>query len=151
MSSAKEPTSSAKEPAFSVKETKFERCQKEPKKFRATYSIGNNIGNGSFATIKRARHRASQQEVALKVVDKTQFGQFNIDLARKEAIVLQKLRHANVIRCIDWFESARYIIIVLPLMKSSLLEYFNKMKRKMSEELARSIFSKIAKGVECCH
>lgn len=37
----------------------LERSTEAPKKLRATYSIREEIGSGSFAKVKRARHRVT--------------------------------------------------------------------------------------------
>ena len=65
-------------------------------------------------------------EVALKVIDKTKSQQIDIDAAHKEMEILSQLRHPNVLRCYDMFESPDTLIIVLPLMKSTLYDYLKK-------------------------
>ena len=48
----------------------YKRCMKDPDNIRATYSMREDIGRGQYALVKRARHRISQNEVALKVTIK---------------------------------------------------------------------------------
>lgn len=129
----------------------FERNKQNPKCFQATYTVRENIGNGSFAQVRRARHRSSWKEVALKVFDKTKLGPSAIDDAHKEFEILRKLDHQNVLKNIDMFESPQTLVLVLPLMKSTLQSYLTKLGKAVDEEHAKHIFKKIVSAVEHCH
>lgn len=129
----------------------YDRCTDQPKKFRATYSVREDIGSGSFATVKRARHRETQKQVALKVLDKSRVKPLDIVSARAEADILMKLSHPNILGCIDFFESPKYIVIVLPLMQATMIDYLDKFEEPLGEDEVKKIFKKIVAGVEYCH
>ena len=73
------------------------------------------------------------------------------EAARNEANYLRRLNHSNVIKCIDMFEDDKNIIIVLPLMQTTLFEYLKKQSKPLSEDQAKTVFSMIANGVHHCH
>ena len=69
----------------------------------ATYEALDTIGHGGYATIRRGRHRASQSEVALKIIDLNNTSLFQLKHALNEATLIQELDHPNVIKIIDFF------------------------------------------------
>lgn len=77
--------------------------------------------------------------------------QSDIEAARNEMEVIARLRHPNILSCIDYFESPRNIVTVIPLMKSTLLDYVSREDKDLNEEEALHIFRMIARGVTHCH
>jgi serine/threonine protein kinase len=45
---------------------------------RETYRIEKTLGKGSFATVKRAKHRVSGEKVAVKIFKKTKMNEVAI-------------------------------------------------------------------------
>ena len=81
-----------------------------------------------------AMHRASQENVALKVLDKTALSEVDLKQARKEAEILRSLKHPNVLKCYDFFESENRIVLVLKRMKSTLIDYLMKLNYRLGED-----------------
>lgn len=130
----------------------LERCQERPKDFQATYSVEDDVGSGATATIKRAIHRETGTHVAIKVFEKKGMKIEDLEAARNEYHALKHLNHPNVLGVIDRFESPDYLVIVLPLMMSSLADYLKtrRSRSKMSQDDAREIFKMIISGAEHC-
>ena len=89
--------------------------------------------------------------MAIKVTKKKILLKADVDAARNEAKVLKKLKHPNVLPCIDMFEYPSLITTVFPLMKQTLRQYLDKREKRLSEEEAIDIFKMIVNGVNHCH
>ncbi|KAI0230962.1 Serine/threonine-protein kinase SIK2 [Lamellibrachia satsuma] len=62
------------------------------------YEIERTIGRGNFAVVKLARHRITKSEVAIKIIDKTQLSEPNLEKVYREVRILKMLDHPNIIR-----------------------------------------------------
>jgi serine/threonine protein kinase len=56
------------------------------------------VGRGAFSVVLAAFDKLAQAEVAIKIIDKSSFKQSSIELLKKEASILNKLNHPNIIR-----------------------------------------------------
>ena len=101
--------------------------------------------------MRLAVHRASEKEVALKVYHKDKLSAMQLEAARNEERVMKSLDHPNVLKVNDMFESPQFLVIVMPIMKMSLLDYLKERQFQLSEEEARQIFAKIVDAVDHCH
>jgi 5'-AMP-activated protein kinase, catalytic alpha subunit len=63
------------------------------------YLVGRTIGEGTFNKVKIARHLHSQEQVAIKLIDKSKIlsPADRLRLA-KELKILRKVRHPNIIQ-----------------------------------------------------
>lgn len=68
------------------------------------YILGPRIGSGSFAVVRRSRHRHSGLEVAVKEIDKTQLSPKVRDNLIKEISILSTIDHPNIIRLFEAIE-----------------------------------------------
>lgn len=68
------------------------------------YILGPRIGSGSFAVVRRSRHRHSGLEVAVKEIDKTQLSPKVRDNLIKEISILSTVDHPNIIRLFEAIE-----------------------------------------------
>lgn len=75
------------------------------------YDVKTLIGKGSFSRVVRAEHRASRQQVAIKLIPaKDGSGPFENELC-----ILSNIRHPNIIRLIEVFRSPTRVYMVLEL------------------------------------
>ena len=100
----------------------------EPKKqnIKDVYKIKSTIGKGSFATVKMARHRETNNEVAVKVFSKKRMTDTDLEDLQNEKEVLMSVDHPNIVKLIEVFEDERHICIVMELMTGG--ELFEKVK-----------------------
>jgi serine/threonine protein kinase len=69
----------------------------------------------------------------------------------QEFSILKQLRHPSVIRFYETFESTKHILFVMELCAGGdLLNYVRKRKR-LKENMAKSIFKHLIEGLEHCH
>ena len=100
-------------------------------------------------------HSISGKQVVLKVFDKNNQRQIDIEAARSEAQFLKRLSNSrHVIDIFDMLESNQSIVLVLPRMQLSLRQYIHGLemkKTRLSEQQVRSIFKLLVQGVAQCH
>jgi serine/threonine protein kinase len=64
---------------------------------------------------------------------------------------LKKVRHANVIRLLEVFESPKHLLMVMEYAGGGDLLQYVKKRRRLDEFEARRIFKQIVYGVAHCH
>jgi len=62
------------------------------------YDIERTIGKGNFAVVKLARHRITKNEVAIKIIDKSQLDQTNLQKVYREVEIMKRLKHPHIIK-----------------------------------------------------
>jgi len=115
------------------------------------YQLVRNIGEGSFGKVKLARHRATGQEVAMKIINRRKL--ISRDLAgriEREIQYLQLLRHPHIIKLYNVITTKTEIYMVLEYVPMELFDYIVKHGR-LGETKARKLFQQIICAVEYCH
>lgn len=80
----------------------------------AEYAVGRALGEGNFAVVKLATHRASSRRVALKLIDRVRSDEAAVE---REVGVLQRVgQHRHICSLIDSFELTRSWAMVLELV-----------------------------------
>ena len=95
----------------------------------AGYEELAELGRGSFATVKKVRHLATQHQYAMKVMDKRRLlrgaaGQMTKDLSEKvlsEARILKKVEHPGVVKFHEIFETETELFLVMELVEGGEL------------------------------
>ncbi|KAH8387277.1 hypothetical protein KR093_006046, partial [Drosophila rubida] len=115
------------------------------------YDIERTIGKGNFAVVKLARHRITKNEVAIKIIDKSQLDHTNLQKVYREVEIMKKLKHPHIIKLYQVMETKNMIYIVSEYAsQGEIFDYIAKYGR-MSETAARFKFWQIISAVEYCH
>ncbi|XP_064547239.1 serine/threonine-protein kinase par-1 [Drosophila montana] len=115
------------------------------------YDIERTIGKGNFAVVKLARHRITKNEVAIKIIDKSQLDHTNLQKVYREVEIMKKLKHPHIIKLYQVMETKNMIYIVSEYAsQGEIFDYIAKYGR-MSESAARFKFWQIISAVEYCH
>uniref|UniRef100_A0AAR2KJW5 non-specific serine/threonine protein kinase n=1 Tax=Pygocentrus nattereri TaxID=42514 RepID=A0AAR2KJW5_PYGNA len=77
------------------------------------YDIKALIGRGSFSHVVRVEHRHTRQPFAIKLLEVK--GHEGRESCRAELQVLRRVRHANIIRLAEVFETSHRVYLVLEL------------------------------------
>lgn len=77
-------------------------------------SVREEIGKGSFATVKRAISRADGSWAAIKIINKARFTNQpkTFRMLEREVEILKSIQHAHIIGFLDYFEDDQYMYIV---------------------------------------
>ncbi|KAG4065174.1 hypothetical protein HA402_007571 [Bradysia odoriphaga] len=84
------------------------------------YAVAKLVGEGSFGRVYRATNILTQETVALKVIGKHGRSSKEIKNLRGEWEIQAHLRHPNIIRMLDSFETNNEIVICTEFVHSDL-------------------------------
>ena len=122
-------------------------------KFSDYYELKEVIGKGKFGVVNLGIHKKTQQQVAVKIINKDSIKTTeDKELVRIEIGILKLCHHPNVVRLLDHLENEDYIFIVTEYIEGGTLgQYFKKRNFNFSERQASSIMSQIANGIKYLH
>ncbi|XP_066511959.1 death-associated protein kinase 1-like isoform X1 [Hoplias malabaricus] len=119
------------------------------------YDIGEELGSGQFAVVRKCRKKITGLEYAAKFIKKrrsksSRRGVTKEDIER-EVSILKELQHPNVITLHDVFENKNEVILILELVAGGELFDFLAEKESLSEEEATEFLKQILDGVNYLH
>ena len=118
--------------------------------FFQRFELVEQIGVGGFATVHKGVDRHTNELVAVKEVDKTQYFPADSSLER-EVYILSEVRHENIIGLICTYVAPAKVFIVTELASGGeLLERVTE-DGSFSESDARAVVYQILNGVEYLH
>lgn len=85
------------------------------------YKFEKTIGRGANSKVKKAKHRQTNEKVAIKIIQKKKMNQKDINDVYQEIEILKTLDHPNIVKLIDFFEDDKCIYIVMELMQGGSL------------------------------
>ncbi|XP_040009207.1 NUAK family SNF1-like kinase 1 isoform X2 [Xiphias gladius] len=116
------------------------------------YEVMETLGKGTYGKVKKAVERASLKTVAIKSIRKERITD-DLDKIhiQREIEITSSLRHSNIIRFHEVFESRDKIVIVMEYASRGELYDYIQERRRLPETEARSIFRQITSAVHYCH
>lgn len=99
------------------------------KKKVAGYILGRILGEGNFAKVRLGTHVITKERVAVKVISKNEANkkEYIKKNMRREAVVLQKLHHPNIIKQYEVLETDNHYYLVLELAEGGeFIKYLSK-------------------------
>ncbi|XP_061443045.1 serine/threonine-protein kinase DCLK3 isoform X1 [Rhineura floridana] len=76
------------------------------------YEIGRTIGDGNFAVVMECHHRSTDQNYAMKIIDKSKL-KGKEDMLENEILIIKSLSHPNIVSLIEVFETDAEIYLIL--------------------------------------
>jgi len=112
------------------------------------YVLGEEIGRGSFSTVRKGRNRSSGKEFAIKCIQKKFI---KMHLLEREIKIMTTLKHPHILPLIEVYDNKDMIFLVLELVTGG--ELFDKIVEKgnYSEKDASNIVSQILRAVQYLH
>ncbi|XP_023585477.1 death-associated protein kinase 2 [Trichechus manatus latirostris] len=119
------------------------------------YDIGEELGSGQFAIVKKCREKSTGLEYAAKFIKKRQSLASRRGVRReeieREVSILRQVLHPNVITLHDVYENRTDVVLILELVSGGELFDFLAQKESLSEEEATSFIKQILEGVNYLH
>uniref|UniRef100_A0AAY4DLL4 non-specific serine/threonine protein kinase n=1 Tax=Denticeps clupeoides TaxID=299321 RepID=A0AAY4DLL4_9TELE len=119
------------------------------------YEIGEELGSGQFAVVKRCKEKSTGMEYAAKFIKKRQSRASRRGVRReeieREVDILRDLQHPNIISLHDVYENRTDVILILELVSGGELFDFLAQKESLSEEEATEFIKQILDGVQYLH
>ncbi|XP_063202596.1 death-associated protein kinase 2 isoform X3 [Chroicocephalus ridibundus] len=124
-------------------------------KVEDVYEIGEELGSGQFAIVKKCREKSTGVEYAAKFIKKRQSRASRRGVRReeieREVNILQQILHANIIKLHDIYENKTDVVLILELVSGGELFDFLAQKESLSEEEATRFIKQILDGVNYLH
>ncbi len=116
------------------------------------YKFVKLIGMGAFGKVTLGIHKLTGKYVAIKTVDKSLMkDEYSKRKLLQEVYLLKKVRHSNVIRLLEVFESPKHLLMVMEYAGGGDLLQYVKRKRRLAEMESKGIFRQIIYGLSHCH
>ena len=110
------------------------------------------IGKGAFGKVTLGIHKLTGKHVAIKAIDKSYMkDDFSKKKVFQEVYILKKIRHSNIIRLLEVFESPKHFLMVMEYVGGGDLLQYVKQRKRLEETEAKHIFKQIVYGLAHCH
>ncbi|XP_072911437.1 testis-specific serine/threonine-protein kinase 1-like [Hemitrygon akajei] len=117
------------------------------------YTLGVNLGEGSYAKVKSAYSERLKTNVAVKIIDRKKApADFLEKFLPRELDILAMLNHRYIVKTFEIFETSDgkvYIIMELGV-QGDLLEFI-KTRGSLPDEVSRKMFRQLALAIKHCH
>ena len=107
------------------------------------------IDHGAFGTVLHVLDLASNEDMAVKVINKNSLS--SINKMKEEISILRKLNHPNIVKFFGYTETNNQLLIKMEYIKFGTLKFWIKQKEKISEEESSIILSKVLSAIEYLH
>uniref|UniRef100_A0AAY5KWR3 Protein kinase domain-containing protein n=1 Tax=Esox lucius TaxID=8010 RepID=A0AAY5KWR3_ESOLU len=119
------------------------------------YDMGEELGSGQFAIVRKCREKSSGSEYAAKFIKKRRLSSSRRGVSReeieREVNILKEIQHSNIITLHDIFENKTDVILILELVSGGELFDFLAEKESLTEEEATQFLKQILDGVQYLH
>ncbi|CAH8832502.1 unnamed protein product [Trichobilharzia szidati] len=122
----------------------------DPEFLSKRYHIGRKLGDGNFAIVKLGKRRDTNDQYAVKIIDKNK-------ITGKEAMLLNEISilhhcsHPNIVRLYEEFETSNEIWLVMEFVKDGDLFDGITQATKFTEPVAAGIVSDLANALFYLH
>jgi len=126
-------------------------CQKRNKRVQ-NYALKEELGHGTFGSVRLAVHLISGESVAIKVLEKKQI-KCEDDFTRiiREIKVLKLLNNKNIVKLLEVIDTPQRIYLVTELVHGGELFNYVINHQRLDEKEACHIFRQICAAVYYCH
>ncbi|KIM91989.1 hypothetical protein PILCRDRAFT_57018 [Piloderma croceum F 1598] len=118
------------------------------------YEFGEELGEGSYSTVKRATHIATGQEYAIKILDKGHLKRYNkmeTALAEKNTLVRLGSGHPGIVRLHSTFQDEWSLFFVLDLARNGEMQSRITRLGSLSTECTRYYAAQIVDALDYMH
>jgi serine/threonine protein kinase len=124
----------------------------EKKIEKYAFSLKNMLGKGSYASVYKGRVIATDEPVAVKVMNKSLFkNAFNLKNICSEIEIMKKLNHRNIVRMLDVFQTSNNMYLITEYCDQGDLMHFMRKRKRVPEKEALKIFQDILEGYRYLH
>lgn len=101
--------------------------------------------------MRKAKNRATNEYVAVKVLSKRKMAPEDIDSLKNEIEIMKTVDHPSIVRMVDFFEDEAHYCLIMELMEGG--ELFDQIlqREQFSENEARLAIRSIIDAIRYCH
>ncbi|CAN8071032.1 unnamed protein product [Agarophyton chilense] len=116
------------------------------------YSMNRLISKGAFARVVLGNDLHNGQQVAIKLIEKSNAPPSERKYFEREVKIMQSLSHPNIVQCFDVFDNRLRTRIVMEYIQGGTLsDLISRTKGSLPEATARHLMMDILNGVEYLH
>lgn len=108
------------------------------------------VGQGAFATVKKAVERSTGKTFAAKIISKRKV-MGNMDGVTRELEVLRKLNHPKIVRLKGFYEDDEFYYLLMEFVSGGDLMDFVAAHGSVGEDAGREITRQVLEGVKYIH
>ncbi|KAG8953426.1 hypothetical protein FRC04_002268 [Tulasnella sp. 424] len=121
----------------------------------AQYSFGDTLGNGSFATVRRAICKCTGQHYAVKIIAKSKLvnNPKTLLMLDRELSILRDLKHFNITKIKEYYQDESTLFIVMELVEGGDLldRIIHSGGHGIPEEQARAWTAEMVDAIQYTH
>lgn len=103
------------------------------------------LGEGTFGKVRLARHKASQELVAIKIMFKERIMESEqLNVITREIAILKSISHPNTIRLYEVIETETELFLVMEYIETSLLDYIEHGYERDEAQIAKILYQILA-------
>jgi len=117
-----------------------------------SYDLGEFLGKGTFATVKKGTNKSTGKKVAVKIIDKNNID-VKIESLKTEVKILMNVKHDNIVNLLDVFEDNDHVYLIMELMMGGELfdRICNDFPNGYSEMHASLLIKQMIEAVQYFH
>lgn len=115
------------------------------------YEKLEKIGEGTYGTVFKAKHKETHEIVALKRVRLDEDEEGIPSSALREICILKELKHKNIVRLHDVMHSERRLTLVFEYCDQDLKKYFDSCQGEVDAAVVKSFMFQLLRGLAFCH
>jgi serine/threonine protein kinase len=69
----------------------------------------------------------------------------------QEVLLLRRLKHINIVRLFEYFETDKYLLFVIELCQGGDLLNYVRRRRRLKEDVAKCLFKQLIESLAYCH
>lgn len=112
---------------------------------------GNNIGEGTYGVVYKAKDRQTNLLVAMKKVKLENEDEGIPSTTLREISTLRQLKHPNIVELSDVIHSDGRLYLVFEFVDMDLKKYMESVTGPLDPQLVRSYTQQMLLGLEFCH
>ncbi|KFG62839.1 putative histone kinase SNF1, partial [Toxoplasma gondii RUB] len=116
------------------------------------YTLGATIGEGTFGKVKLGIHVATQEQVAIKILEKSRIKETeDVERVLREIQILKTIRHPHIVRLLEIIETQQHLCLIMEYASGGELYDYIVEHQCVKEMEACKFFRQILSGVEEMH
>ncbi len=115
------------------------------------YELGPSLGHGMCGPVRRAVHRLTGEEVAIKTLARQRYRELNMVYPPQELRLLERVRHPNLVRMLDTIWDGDNIYMVMELISGGEFFEFCVAAGALTEPQAQGFWRQLVSGVDYLH
>ena len=115
------------------------------------YTIKGDLGIGQCGVVRKATHRTSGVEVAIKTLSKAKFDEIGLSWGSRELDLMRFLNHPNIVHLYDVISGDEVCYLIMEFVDGGELLSYCCEKGTLTEDVAREFFRDILGAVDYLH